>query len=115
VRVHFAGKHALKFEFLDLETQAIDVGLDFLGRARVGFLRGQVQKFRRIAQTALQAVQTADDLLEFGALLAELLRALRVIPNAGLLELALYFLQTLVPIVVIKDTSSKSRYAPRDL
>jgi hypothetical protein len=32
-----------------------------------------------------------------------------------LLELALYFLQTLVFVVVIKDTSSKSRCAPRDL
>jgi hypothetical protein len=115
VRVHLAGKHALKFEFLDLETQAIDVGLDLLSRCRIGFLLGQIQKFRRIAQAPLQAVQAADHLLEFGAFLAQFLSTLRVIPNAGLLELALYFLQALMPIVVIKDTSSKSRYAPRDL
>jgi hypothetical protein len=54
-------------------------------------------------------------LLQLGALLPEFLGALRVIPNAGLLELALYFLQPLVLVVVIKDTSSKSRRAPRDL
>jgi len=54
-------------------------------------------------------------LLELGALLAEFLRALGVIPDAGLFELALYFLQTFVFVVVIKDTSSKSRCAPRDL
>jgi hypothetical protein len=53
--------------------------------------------------------------LELGTLLSELLRAIRVVPNAGLLELALYLLQTLVLVVVIKDTSSKSRCAPRDL
>jgi hypothetical protein len=54
-------------------------------------------------------------LFEFGPLLAEILRPLRIIPNAGLLELALYFLETLMLVVVIKDTSSKSRCAPRDL
>jgi hypothetical protein len=54
-------------------------------------------------------------LLELGALLAELLRTIGVVPDAGLFELANYFLQPLVLVVVIKDTSSKSRYAPRDL
>jgi hypothetical protein len=54
-------------------------------------------------------------LLEFGALLAEFLRAVRVAPNAGLFELALYFLQALTLVIVIKDTSSKSRRAPRVL
>jgi hypothetical protein len=60
-------------------------------------------------------VQAADDRLEFGALLAQFLRALRVIPDARLLEFAGYFLKALVLIVVIKDTSSRSRCAPRDL
>jgi len=60
-------------------------------------------------------VQAAYDLLEFGAFLPQFLGAIRVVPNAGLLELALYFLQPLVFVVVIKDTSSKSRCALRDL
>jgi hypothetical protein len=54
-------------------------------------------------------------LLELGAFLAELLGSIRVVPDARLFELANYFLQALVLAVVIKDTSSKSRYAPRDL
>jgi hypothetical protein len=54
-------------------------------------------------------------LLEFGAFLAELLGTIRVVPDPRLFELANYFLQALVLVVVIKDTSSKSRYAPRDL
>jgi hypothetical protein len=49
------------------------------------------------------------------AFLAQFLGAFRIIPDAGLFELALYFLQPLVLVVVIKDTSSKSRCAPRDL
>jgi hypothetical protein len=60
-------------------------------------------------------MQAADHLLELGAFLAELLGTIRVVPDAGLFELANYFLQPLVLVVVIKDTSSKSRYAPRDL
>ena len=60
-------------------------------------------------------IQTDDDLLEFGAFLAQFLRALRVVPDARLLEFAGYFLQTLIFIVVIKDTSSRNRRVPRDL
>jgi hypothetical protein len=37
-------------------------------------------------------IQPDDDLLELGALLAQVLRALRVVPDARLLELAGYFL-----------------------
>jgi hypothetical protein len=54
-------------------------------------------------------------LFQLGALPAELLSPIRVVPDPRLFELAGYFLQALVLIVVIKDTSSKSRCAPRDL
>ncbi len=83
--------------------------------ASVAFLGGQLQKLAGIAQAARQPVQAGDDLFEFGALPAEILRALGVVPDTGLLEFAGYFLQALVLVVVIKDTSSKSRCAPRDL
>jgi hypothetical protein len=100
---------------LDLEAQAIDVGLDFLSRSGVRLFGGQFQKLRGIAQGASEAVKAADDLIKLGAFLSKFLSAIRIVPDAGLLELALYFLQSLVFIVVIKDTSSKSRCAPRDL
>jgi hypothetical protein len=56
-----------------------------------------------------------DDFFQLGALPSQLLRAFRVIPNAGLLELAGYFLKVLALVVVIKDTSSRIGFAPRDL
>jgi hypothetical protein len=40
----------------------------------------------------LEAIQAAYDLLELGAFLPQLLSAIGVVPNAGLLELAFYFL-----------------------
>jgi hypothetical protein len=82
---------------------------------QIRLCRGQIQQFRRIAQGARESIESADDLLELGAFLSQFLRAVRVIPNTGLLELALYFLQPLVLVIVIKDTSSKSRCALRDL
>jgi hypothetical protein len=60
-------------------------------------------------------IQSDDDLLEFGAFLAQFLRALRLLPDTRLLEFAGYFLQALILVVVIKDTSSRNRCVPRDL
>jgi hypothetical protein len=60
-------------------------------------------------------IQAVDGFLELGALPAEFLGPLRVVPDSRLFELAGYFLQPLVLVVVIKDTSSRNRCAPRDL
>jgi hypothetical protein len=60
-------------------------------------------------------IQAADDLLEFGALLPQLLSAIGLVPDPGLLEFARYLLKSFVLIVVIKDTSSRNRCVPRDL
>jgi len=115
VRIHLARKHALELELLDFQTQALDVGFHLVGGAGIGLFGREFQQLRGIAQGASQAIQTAHDLLELGALLPQLLGAIRVVPDAGLLELALYFLQPFVLLIVIKDTSSKSRCALRDL
>jgi hypothetical protein len=60
-------------------------------------------------------IQAHHDLFEPGAFLAEFLRALRVVPDAGLLEFPVYFLEALIFVVVIKDTSSRNRCVPRGL
>jgi hypothetical protein len=60
-------------------------------------------------------IQAADDLLEFCALLPQLLSAIGFVPDPRLLEFAGYLLKPFVLIVVIKDTSSRNRCVPRDL
>ena len=105
----------MEFELLDLEGQSLGVGFDSFDGVRIRLCLSQLQQFRRVAQGAREAIETADDLLELGAFLSQFLRTVRIAPDAGLLELALYFLQSLVLVVVIKDTSSKSRCALRDL
>jgi hypothetical protein len=115
MRIHFAGEHARELEPFHVACQRPRIRFDLVGGACIGFRRGHLQKLAGIAQAARQAIQTLDHLFEFGALPAEFLGALRVIPDSGLLEFAVYFLQPLVLIIVIKDTSSKSLCAPRDL
>jgi hypothetical protein len=115
VGVHFAGKHSLEFELFHFPLQAADIALDPFGGRGVGLRRRQFQQFGCVAKPARQAVQTAYDLFEFCALAAEFLRAFGVVPDAGLLEFASYFLEAFVLLIVIKDTPSRSRFAPRDL
>jgi len=105
----------LEFELLDHFGEPGDVGLDFIGGALIGLLRHQLQQLCGVAQAAGEAVEIADDLLQLGALATERFSALRIVPDAGLLEFARYFLETFVFVVVIKDTSSRNRCAPRDL
>jgi hypothetical protein len=86
-----------------------------IGRPRVVFFGGELQQLARVSQAALEPIQAADSAVELGALFAEFLRPLRLVPNPRLLEFAGYFLEAFVLVVVIKDTSSRNRYAPRDL
>jgi hypothetical protein len=114
VRIHLAGKHTLKLEPLDHRRQTRDVSLDLIGRLGVGLFGDQFEQFRGVAQAAREVVQVVDHPFELRSFFSEFLRAIRVVPDAGLLELASYFLKALVLVVVIKDTPSRSRCVPRD-
>ena len=68
----------------DVAAELGRVGLDFSGRVQVALGGRKVEQFVGVGQFLRQAIQTADDMFEFGALSAEILRALRLIPNSGL-------------------------------
>jgi hypothetical protein len=70
---------------LDLEAQSVHIGFDSLNRALVRFGRREIEQLGGVGQAARQAIQSTHDLLELGAFLAEILSALRAVPNAGLL------------------------------
>ena len=115
VRVHLAGKHPLEFQALHDCREIRHVGLDFRRRGAVRFPGDHVEQFTGIAQAERQPVEALDHLFEFGALTTQILGAVRVVPDARLFQLARYFLETFVLVVVIKDTSSRNRCVPRDL
>ncbi len=84
MRIHLSREHALKFELFDRVAQGRDVGFDPARGALVALFGREFDEFPRVGKSARQAVEPPDDLLEFGAFPAEVLRAFRLIPNTGL-------------------------------
>jgi hypothetical protein len=116
VRVHLAREHALELEVLDLALELQRVGgdrVDDLGEARFALELGEVQEFERAGDAVAGAVEPADQRVELGALLAERLRLLGLLPDLRVFELARDLYQTLVLAVVVKDTSAGRRDVPR--
>jgi hypothetical protein len=67
-----------------------------------------------IRDAVLDAIERLDDGFEGFLFLAELLRALRVVPQFGILELAVQRVETRLLRLVVKDTSATRRFARRD-
>ena len=100
-----AAEHAAELERLDLARQRLHVGLEGSEGLYVVLGRGHFQQLGAVAEGTLEAVQRLDDRRQRGALAPELLRALGVVPDAGLAQLQLDFLQAILLDVVVKDTS----------
>jgi hypothetical protein len=104
VRVHLAGEHALELELRNVPLEARDVLLDGPDRAFVGLRLGEFEQLTGLGQAAVEAIERADDRLELGALAAEFLGALRVLPDRRVLELPQDFRESLAAPLVVKDT-----------
>jgi hypothetical protein len=63
-----------------------------------------LQQVLGIGQTAGHFVQGLDDLRQQGALTTQLLGVGRVVPDSGIFELAVDFDQTVILVIVVKDT-----------
>jgi hypothetical protein len=105
IGVHFAGKHAPEFEYLDTGLECFQVSFDFGHRGSVVLIDGENQKLVRVPQAAPDVVEPGDDLLQLRPLLAQRLRPLGIVPDVGLLQLALNLGQTFRLLIVVKDTS----------
>ena len=113
--IHLAGKHALELQAFHFRGQSRDIPFDLVRGPRIGFLGSKFEQFSRFAQSPGEMIEALDDPLQFGPLPPQLLGPFRIVPDAGLFELAGYLLKTLMLVVVIKDTSSRNRRVPRDL
>jgi hypothetical protein len=85
-------------------AQPVDVGGDGLGGAVVLLGLGQFQQFDGAGQAVAERADPIDDPVERCAFLAELLRALRIVPDVRIFQLAGYFLEPFALGVVVKDT-----------
>ena len=106
VGVQLSREHASKLEAGHPGFEARQVADDFTDRVVVFFFNGEFEQFGRVAQAAGKFVKGYDDLLQLRALLPQGLRALRFVPDIGLLELPLDLGQALGLALVVKDTPS---------
>jgi hypothetical protein len=111
VRVHLAAEHALELQPADIALEALSILLDVPGGGLIGLCLGQLQELRRIGDALGGAIDLRDVGTEARALLAELLRPLRLRPDGRILELPTYLLEALFLAVVLKETPVARRYA----
>jgi hypothetical protein len=89
------------------------VGLDGGEGRRVTFLAREREELRRVAQPGVQIGKDADEIVELLLLAAEVLGAPGVGPDVRLLELPVYFGESGLLGVEVKDTSAAPRTACR--
>jgi hypothetical protein len=87
-----------------LRGERLDVARDRERGALVAFLDGEVEQVARFGQALGQAADAADDTLEARAFLAEVLRALGIVPDVGMFEFAGDFFEPLGLGLEVKDT-----------
>jgi hypothetical protein len=104
VRVHLPGKHALEFQLLDAPREPLDVLDDRIGRVLVVLHFREVQQFAGACQALAEAADAVDRLVQQRALAAQGLRAFGVVPDVGVLQLAVDLFQALDLGVVVKET-----------
>jgi hypothetical protein len=107
-------KHAPELEIGDAPLDAADVAFDGAQRGVVGFGARELVELLAVVELAPQLGQCQDDTVELLLLLAELLRARRIVPDLRVLELAIDGGETCALDVEVKDTSAAGRSARAD-
>ena len=97
-------EHAPELEVLDLLLERLDIGRERIESGGIVFELDQLQQLSGIGQAAVQDFDGVDHQLECGALAAEFLGPLRLLPDTGLAQLELDFRQAVFLDRVVKDT-----------
>jgi hypothetical protein len=105
-------EHPPELEVGDRLLEAVDVAGDREQRRVVVLGARQLEELRAVGEAVVERRQRADDRVERLLLLAELLRALRVVPDLRVLELARYRREPRGLLVDVKDTSASRPPAP---
>jgi hypothetical protein len=97
-------EHAAEFQLLKNFAQAFDFSGDIVDRALVVFFDGHIEQVTGIGQATGQIVDGLNNLRQRGALTAQALGVFGLVPDARIFELAVYFDQTIMFVIVVKDT-----------
>lgn len=104
VHVHLAAEHATEFQLGEVLVETCQLGDDIADRALIVLFDSHVQQVAAIGQAAGQLVQGLDDLRQRRTLAAQFLGVRRVVPDIRIFKLAIDFGQTLMLLIVVKDT-----------
>jgi hypothetical protein len=115
VRVHLAAEHAFEFELAYACLESAGVALNIARRGFIIFELGEFEQCARIADSGVGAVELLDLRTQARAFAAELLGAIVRAPNCRVLKLATDLFETFLLAIVLKETPSRRRRAPRDL
>jgi hypothetical protein len=85
VRVHFAAEHALELEAAHALFEAGRIPLDVLRRGLVVLAFSQIEQLGRIRDRLAGAIELGELGSELGALAAQLLRLVRLLPDRRIL------------------------------
>jgi hypothetical protein len=105
-RVQLAAEHAPELELAQTVLETGGIVCNLRERRLVPLLECEIEELARVGEAGRERLQGPDDLLERRALPPEGLGTLGVVPDTGLLELALDFGEPLGPGIVVKGTSS---------
>ena len=111
VGIHLTTEHAAEFEFFKGFAQAFNFSGHVIDGALVFFLGGHQQQVFGIGQACVHLIEGFNDLRQQGALAPQFLGVCRVVPDTRIFKLAIDFGQTLMLLIVVKDTSEWFRSA----
>ncbi len=104
VHVHLAAEHATELKLGEGLFQGLQLGLDVADGAFITFLDSHVEQVLAVGQAIGQLVQGLDDLRQHGALAAQGLGVLGLVPDGSVFQLAVDFDQAVMLVIVVKDT-----------
>src|SRR5439155_8714761 len=106
VRIHRIREHAPKLEIGDLLLELRNVGADRSERRIVALGACEIEELGAVVQALVEQDQCADDLIELFLFAAQILRALRIVPDVRVLELAGDDFEALALRFEVKDISA---------
>jgi len=103
-RIHFTREHAPEFQLADARFQPVHVVRDGSDGGIVTFVGGQLQQLTGVVEPVGNAIQAFHEVGKACPLAAQILRALRIVPDLRVFQFASYFFEAFALDRVVKDT-----------
>jgi len=97
-------EHAAEFELFEDSAQTVQLGSHIINGALIIFFDCHVEQVARVGKSAIEVIDGFDNLRQGGAFTAQALGVFGLVPDVRVFELAVYFDETIMLLIVVKDT-----------